>query len=153
MSIIIIIFMVFAGCTPDEMTKLCSEDPDGWIMSSHIAWTLEEANRAQQTSIYLCMNVWGPDKLHRMIQRRSLINVQHPVLIANVGQNADNSVYLAAPQRSDCHWVLITVELTDQPVLWQLGVGLASKLSAGACGVHHPFGDPCPEHCNSPHDA
>ena len=57
------------------------------------------------------------EKLLRLLRTRDASQIERLVFIANVGKNCDNSVYLATPQKSGSHWVLITIDLTDHPVI------------------------------------
>ncbi|GFN97535.1 protein far-red elongated hypocotyl 3 [Plakobranchus ocellatus] len=38
------------GSSIDEMSALCGEGPDGWLLSSHVDWLLRQANKQQHDS-------------------------------------------------------------------------------------------------------
>ena len=103
--------------TPEELARLCGQGPDGWLCSSHITWLLDRVNEAQNTALFLCLSAADHEELLRLLRTRDASQIERLVFIANVGKNCDNSVYLATPQKSGSHWVLITIDLTDHPVI------------------------------------
>ena len=125
--------LFFAGSTLEELARLCGSGPDGWLCSSHIMWILDRINETPQaTSLGICISASPPDKLARLIQRKDVSNVERLIFVANVGKNPDNSVFLSTPFRSGSHWVLITIELTDHPVILYCDSRTTRQIFAGA---------------------
>lgn len=126
------------------MAHLCGEGTAGWLLSSHISWLLDRANKCQETSFCLCLSTMSPDLLRRLAAKRDKSKVKQLVIIANVGRNPDGTVYLATQTRSGNHWVVITIDLNINTIKYcdSLGWDMPPNLVTVLAGYTQHFGLP-----------
>ncbi|GFS02186.1 hypothetical protein ElyMa_002857700 [Elysia marginata] len=97
------------GSSVEEMSALCGEGPDGWLLSTHVDWLLRQANKQQQYVV--CLSI--PTVTNGLPNLPS--GIKKFVFVANIGRTAKGETIFASWGRSGCHWVLIVLDITATP--------------------------------------
>ncbi|XP_076437041.1 uncharacterized protein LOC143276435 [Babylonia areolata] len=138
------------GSTVEEMAVLCSEGLGGWLYSSQLQWLADRANEQGTPALTVCVGMSTPDSLQRLASRHD-VPVERLVLLTSVGRVPGQGVqryktFVGSPKRPGNHWVLVTLDLTDRPVImycdslgWEVPEDLLQWLApyTGAFGIEN----------------
>ena len=123
--------------TPNEMAHLCGEGSDGWLLTSHMVYILQQMTRSQHNTLCFCLNATNAGvKMPQLIKANPNIihTVDQLVFVVNVGKLADGSVFIGSDIQSGNHWTLVVVNIRKREVsygdnmAWGVPGGLLVRL-------------------------